>query len=411
MVLRVVLAAALVGAAAGGTTCTRCQEDFSGFMTRRGAGGGVIIAPQSVNVRNEPASGWRIDWPVGRIANGFPVWTWDASVGGGGALALNVFLPQTGLNARSSGTWGTRAPAAVPAAGSTPGLGACTGSVEGTYYVAERWGLVANAIDELAVDFAAYDLGSPIVGLVLNWLDTNNFVAVVQRNSGGEACTGVFRVRAGVVTSLGSVSGVTFANSTKPTQVWNRLHVSRSGSDLRVWMNNNASNVVLAVTDPAPVMAPGAVGVFAAGVNGALFDNLLLRGAPTCSDGLQNGEEDGVDCGGGCPTACAGLATVTETVWGGSGGSNYAGWARETHGSATGAPNWNIVESGPNAGMLTQTINTGLAFQGAPGGNSENWHGAYVVVGAALMAPWGGGYAVPHCWTPRGAAPPGDGRV
>jgi hypothetical protein len=389
MGLRVALAAALVGAALGGTTCTRCQEDFSGFMTRRGAGGGVIIAPQSVNVRNEPSSGWRIDWPAGRIANGFPVWTWDASVGGG-ALALNVFLPQSGLNSRSSGTWGTRAPAAVPAAGSTPVRGACTGSVEGTYYVAERWGIVANAIDELAVDFAAYDLGSPVVGLVLNWLDANNYVAVVQRNSGGEACTGVFRVRAGVVTSLGSVSGVTFVNSTKPTQVWNRLHVARAGTELRVWMNNNPANVVLTVTDPAPVMAPGAVGVFAAGVNGALFDNMLLREAPSCSDGVQNGEEEGIDCGGGCPTVCPNTIETT-TLWppaSGAADSHFTGWHRETYGSVNGAPRWEILRdaASPDNGVLQQLSNAGDVFVGAyrvPPGAEAGWSRA---AGRALVA-------------------------
>jgi len=27
-------------------------------------------------------------------------------------------------------------------------------------------------------------------------------------------------------------------------------------------------------------------------------------GGPTCDDGLQNGDEEGIDCGGSCPTAC-----------------------------------------------------------------------------------------------------------
>lgn len=43
LVLRVALA---------GTFCTRCQEDFTGFMTRRGYGGGSIIDLQSATGRN-----------------------------------------------------------------------------------------------------------------------------------------------------------------------------------------------------------------------------------------------------------------------------------------------------------------------------------------------------------------------
>jgi hypothetical protein len=39
-------------AALAGTFCTRCQEDFSGFMTRRGNGGGSIIDLQSATARN-----------------------------------------------------------------------------------------------------------------------------------------------------------------------------------------------------------------------------------------------------------------------------------------------------------------------------------------------------------------------
>lgn len=189
----------------------------------------------------------------------------------------------------------------------------------------------------------------------------------------------MFKVAGGVPSALGAaLPSALVANSTPGgASVTTRLHVSKAGNTIRVWANGRPEAVLLTAVDgSAAPLGAGLVGVWAAGVNAAQFDNLLLRGAPTCSDGLQNGEEDGIDCGGGCPTACAGSTTVTETVWDGSGGSNFAGWARETHGSATGAPNWNIVESGPNAGMLTQTINTGLAFQGAPGGNSENWHGA-----------------------------------
>lgn len=38
---------------------------------------------------------------------------------------------------------------------------------------------------------------------------------------------------------------------------------------------------------------------------------------PTCSDGIQNGEETGVDCGGGCPCTCAGKQDSCEAFYAG----------------------------------------------------------------------------------------------
>ena len=83
-----------------GTFCTQCWEDFSGLMTMKGAGGGAIIAISSPTARNEPASGYRIDFRSAAVVNGFPSWSWT----GTGELMLNVFLPQSGLGTSSPGT-------------------------------------------------------------------------------------------------------------------------------------------------------------------------------------------------------------------------------------------------------------------------------------------------------------------
>ncbi len=40
-----------------------------------------------------------------------------------------------------------------------------------------------------------------------------------------------------------------------------------------------------------------------------------FQNPPTCSDGIQNGNEGGVDCGAGCPLYCEALARPLVVVW------------------------------------------------------------------------------------------------
>ncbi len=42
------------------------------------------------------------------------------------------------------------------------------------------------------------------------------------------------------------------------------------------------------------------------------IDNIIgtAPAAPTCTDGVKNGDEEGIDCGGSCPNACAGAPLV-----------------------------------------------------------------------------------------------------
>lgn len=54
--------------------------------------------------------------------------------------------------------------------------------------------------------------------------------------------------------------------------------------------------------------------LFLALVTGAIFWNTFYE-SPTCSDGYQNGEETGVDCGGGCKNLCTSDALSPIVFW------------------------------------------------------------------------------------------------
>ena len=41
----------------------------------------------------------------------------------------------------------------------------------------------------------------------------------------------------------------------------------------------------------------------------------VLYEAPTCSDGVQNGDEEGVDCGGACDRVCSFQAVDPIVLW------------------------------------------------------------------------------------------------
>ena len=51
-----------------------------------------------------------------------------------------------------------------------------------------------------------------------------------------------------------------------------------------------------------------------AAVVGLLFFHFFYR-APSCSDGVQNGDETGVDCGGACTTLCSGQTLSPIVHW------------------------------------------------------------------------------------------------
>lgn len=57
-----------------------------------------------------------------------------------------------------------------------------------------------------------------------------------------------------------------------------------------------------------------AAGIVLAGVLGALYVTLFTA-PPTCDDGLQNGSELGVDCGGSCALLCPHMARDPVVLW------------------------------------------------------------------------------------------------
>lgn len=327
-------------------------------------------APAPASPAAEPSQGYRIDFRAAAIVNGNPSWGWNPA----GELQLQVAGGLAGVVAPTgAGTFATRPPLGAPAVGGAPPPASlCTGLVDGTVYVAERWGAVA-AFTELAVDVGLSD-GSPVVGLAFAYRNVDNYYAVVSSPVTG--CTAVVKVAGGVPTVLASTSapGAAVANASAPggAATRTRLHVAQAGPAITVWLNGRRDAPVLTASDSAGApLPPGNVGIFAAAANRAVFDNWLLVVAPTCSDGIHNGLEEGPDCGvAACGNACP-SETATETVWSAAGGGSLVGWFRETWGTASGAPSWGIVDdASADAGALTQRQNTGLAFQGAPGGNS-----------------------------------------
>ena len=52
-------------------------------------------------------------------------------------------------------------------------------------------------------------------------------------------------------------------------------------------------------------------------VGGAVFAYVwpIVNQAPTCTDGKQNGDELGVDCGGGCVDFCSNQITMPTVLW------------------------------------------------------------------------------------------------
>jgi hypothetical protein len=50
-------------------------------------------------------------------------------------------------------------------------------------------------------------------------------------------------------------------------------------------------------------------------VFGFLIISPQLNKAPTCTDGKQNGDETGLDCGGSCPSACLAQVNKVSVVW------------------------------------------------------------------------------------------------
>ncbi|MBE9508951.1 MAG: hypothetical protein IMY86_12995 [Chloroflexi bacterium] len=80
---------------------------------------------------------------------------------------------------------------------------------------------------------------------------------------------------------------------------WHDYRVDAIGPRITVTVD---SSIVLTYTDGISASLRGGIGLEAFGSDGAHFDDIRLYSTvPQCYDGVRNGDETGVDCGGSCP--------------------------------------------------------------------------------------------------------------
>ncbi len=104
---------------------------------------------------------------------------------------------------------------------------------------------------------------------------------------------------------------------------------------------------------------------------------------PTCTDGVLNGTETGVDCGGSCKacTTCVPTTFEAETALHSTGGPTLGGWNLwsngfvETAASITGASGLTVVARGSSAGGVwpRMTVSVGAAVLGTLSVSSTTW--------------------------------------
>jgi len=261
--------------------------------------------------------------------------------------------------------------------------GMCTGAYAGVYFVSEKWGII-NDFSQLSTRFAKWDptgIASGI-GLVFNVRVTysgfTGYTAIL-RNGGTETCAGIYKTVNGVnvaltnqvVTNINILPNAsntvnpTLATTSASARTFVRMGISKTGGTISLWFNT-PSNIVLTVVDPSP-LAPGLVGVAGIAANSAVYDDLVVIDSPKCNDGIWNGQEEGIDCGGYSDTACSPCVT-TDTFTHSFATDGLVGWYQETYGTASNThyPTY-LVDS------IYWVQNTGLYWPGTSGKNSENW--------------------------------------
>jgi len=103
---------------------------------------------------------------------------------------------------------------------------------------------------------------------------------------------------------------------------WHAYRIDAVGPQITVSVD---SAVVLTYTDDLSASLRGGIALEAYAVDGARFDDIRLYSVtPQCYDGVRNGDESGVDCGGSCPLqdCCANRAWDTNL---GEGGADCGG--------------------------------------------------------------------------------------
>ena len=80
---------------------------------------------------------------------------------------------------------------------------------------------------------------------------------------------------------------------------WHDYRIDAAGQQITVTVD---SAVALTYTDTVSASLRGGIGLETFGIDGAHFDDVRLYSlVPQCYDGVQDGDETGVDCGGSCP--------------------------------------------------------------------------------------------------------------
>ena len=260
---------------------------------------------------------------------------------------------------------------------SVAGQYVCDGWGGGSQILATKFGTYLN-FKRFQVDVQPYDGGG--WGVVFNYArksgtpsSTYSAAAnpvtayyLVFRNVASEICWGAYRVVNSAPTVMARSSGAVNASNgfgigrlSTLTVIKNGAFMSFTlvaapvGGVLNTSFTISGSWVDTTVSGP---LADGTLGLFVNGAALIAFDNIMVVDDFTCTDGLFNGDEEGIDCGGSSCAACTYPVSYTHS-WAQRG---LAGWIMHNMGT-TGDNGRYFVE---NDGNLWQRANHGSDFAG-----------------------------------------------
>ncbi len=310
---------------------------------------------------------------------------------------MNWRLPEL-LTRRRTWSTGTLDPGAFvvrasPTLATPSATGMCSGAYGGTFFIGEKYGQMRD-FSELSMRVAMFNPGTLSAGLgfVFNYRQTfggiTSYVAIFRGRAGGpELCAGVYKMTNGVPSAItGGSATITaipgFDNALNPalattplaSRVYAKIGVTKTGGLIQLWIND-PTNIVVSVTDPSPLGA-GAVGIAAIAPNSVVFDDFMVSETPTCTDGVLNGQETGIDCGGFSDVACP-PCPASNTFLHSFATDGLNGWWRETHGTASGVHYPAYAADG-----VQWTTNTGLTWPGSSGLNCAIWVNGWIYVAA-----------------------------
>lgn len=349
------------------TFCHVCRDDFTSTQMRRGRGATVTNFGFTVPLPaggdgaqySDPSGGWRSDVDgVAQIANrlwliyqGPPNW-WIDTVTGELKQATVAGAPTASTGYRDStdpaGPLWWRDQSVYTKGKLLTTTNVLNGVMGGSYFIYENAGISSN-FEEFSISFAPYEGGvGAAVGVVFNYQYYNtgsSYYAIMLRNCATEVGIGLYKVTVGAATAtaLQKSSSFTFVNNAgtattmnaNGARIWTRLYVSKDGGRIQAWLNNpNGTVLAIDFTDSSPLPA-GNVGIHTIGMPAIAFDNVWFQDSPTCTDGILNQDEEGVDCGGPCSTNCV---YPGQYAWDFT-NDGYYGWTHETYGDN---PNGNV---------------------------------------------------------------------